>query len=923
MKTSTLRNATLSALLAAMLVSACGGDDPAALLKSAREYLAKNDAKAAIIQVKNVLQKQPGNAEARFLLGKALLDAGDATAAEVELRKAMEQRYSQEDTVPLMVKALLMKGQAKRAVQEFGKTDLTTPVGQAELQTLLSVAYRMLGDSESAYAALNAALKAKPNHAPALVLEARMKAGEKDLAGALAMIDNIVQKDPANAEAYKLKGDILLAQEKPDEAAAAYRKGLEGQADHLPSHATLITLLMQQGKVDEAGKQLAELRKHAPKHPQTLLLESQLAFQKKEYKAARESLQQFHKIARPNALSLQLAGAVEYQLGSYGMAEENLAKALQENSNLPAARRLLISTYLRVGQPAKALDTLKPVLDKVESDASMLALAGEVFIQQGDYKRAEEYYAKATKLDPKDATKRTRLAITHLAKGDAASAFDELQEISASDSGVAADYALISAHLRRNEIDKALKALDVLEKKRPDDPVVYNMRGQTLMAKQDKAGARQNFEKALALKPAFFPAAASLASMDLADKKPEDAKRRYESVLAADPKNLQAYLGLAGLASRSGAKTEEVAALVNKAVAISPTNVGARLALIETYLRGGEAKKAVTAAQEAMTAVPDRVELVDAAGRAQLAAGDHNQALAMFNKMSNMQPRSPVPYLKMAEVNVLAKNKEEAIRNLKKSLDQKPDFVDSQQALTALYVNVGRFKEAQGVAKEVQRQRPKSPLGFAMEGDVAIAQKSWGDAAKAYRAGLEREPVGELAMRLHSALYAGGNRGEAEKLVVTWLKDHPKDLAFRNFVAERASERQDWPAAAQQYRAILEAQPDSALVLNNLAWIADKLKDPKAVDYAEKAVKLAPNQPAFMDTLAMLLAEKGDVARARELAAKAVELAPKQASFRLNLARVLIKAGNKTEAKVHLDTLAKLGANFPEQAEVAKLLKEL
>lgn len=920
---SKLHNTTFSALLVALVLSACGGEDPATLLKSARELLEKNNPKGAVIHAKNVLQKQPGNAEARFLLGKALLAGGDANAAEIELRKAMEQKFQPDETTPLLMKAMVAKGQAKKVIEEFGSVGLASPAGQAEAQTILSIAHRVLGNQQASDAALAVALKAKSDHLPALLLQARLAAANKDLPGALAMIDGIVQKDPKNADAYKLKGDILLVQDKPDEAITAFRKGLEGAPDHLPSHVVIVTMLLQQGKLEDAEKQLGEMKKFAAKNPQTLFLESQLAFRKKDFATARDRLQQFHKVANPSPVSLQLAGAVEYQLGSYTVAEDNLAKALQENGNLVSARRLLVSTYLKTGQSGKALEALKPVLDKIDSDATMLALAGETFIQQGDFKRAEEYYAKATKLDPKDAAKRTRLAVTHLAKGDSATAIDELEDISASDAGSSADYVLISAHLRRNELEKALQAIDTLQKKKPQDPAVFSMRGQVLLAKKDQAGARQNFEKALSLRPSFFPAAANLAALDLAERKPDDAKRRYEGVLKVEPKSIPAHMGLVALAEQSGAKTEEVVALINKAIAANATNVAVRLALIETYLRNREPKKAVVAAQEGMNAIPDRVELVEAAGRAQMAAGDYNQALSLFKKMSSMQPRSPVPYFRMAEVKVLTQEKDEAIRNLKMSLDVQPGHVDSQRALVTIYLNDGRYKEALSIAKDVQKQLPKSFLGYALEGDVAVAQKSWGDAAKNYRIAIEKEANTDVAIRLYKALAASGNKPEAEKLAVSWLKDRPKDLAFRNFVAEKAIERQDWAAAVQQYRIILEAQPDNPIILNNLAWNSGKLNDAKALEYAEKANKIAPNQPPFMDTLAMLLAERGDVARAKDILLKAVELAPKQHSFRLNLARVLIKAGNKPEARTHLEALGALGNTFAEQAEVAKLLKEL
>lgn len=923
MNTAYLRNTAISTLLAALLLSACGGDDSATLLKSAKEYLAKKDTKAAVIQIKNVLQKEPNLAEARFLLGKALLEGGDATAAEVELRKAMDLKHAPDQTIPLLAKTLLAKGKTKELLEEFGKTELATADGNAELATLVGSAHAASGNIEAAKAALATALAAKPGHVPALLLQAWMKAAERDVEGALTVVDSVLAKAPADAEALKLRGDLLRSQDRLDDALASYRKAMEARPEFLQAHIAAVGLLMGQGNLEQADKQFEMMKKIAPGNPQTHFLGAQLAFQRKDFKVARERLQQFHKLVSPNALSQQLAGAIEYQLGAYGVAEDQLTKALQAEPGLPLARRLLITTYLRSGQPTKALEILKPVLDKIDNSPAMLALAGEVYIQQGDYRKAEDFYTRATKLDPKDSAKRTRLAMTHMAKGNVEGAVDELEDISASDSGTVADLALISAHLRRNEIDKALKAIEVLEKKRPDDPAVFNIRGQTLLAKKDVAGARKGFEKALELNPAYFPAAASLATLDLNDKKPEDAKRRFEAVLKADPKNVQALLALAELGARAGAKVDDVATMVNKAVVANPADIAARMALIQTYLRGNEAKKAAVAAQDAITAIPDRPELVGAAGQAQMAAGDYNQALATYSKLSTMMPKSPLPYLRMAEVNVAAKNKDEAIKNLQKGLEVMPDYLDAQRALIMLHVEAGRFKEAQAIARDVQKQQPGQSVGYALEGDIAVARKAWPEAIKAFHLGLERAPSTDLVAKLYTGLIAEGNRAEAERQAAAWLKANPKDLNFRNFLAEAASSRQDWLGASQNYKAILELQPNSPIVLNNLAWAAGRLKDPKALEYAEKANKLAPDQPAIMDTLAMLLVEQGSVERGRELLVKAVELAPDQPALRLNLARVLLRVGDKAGARTQLDTLSKLGDKFPGQAEVAKLKSEL
>jgi len=173
------------------------------------------------------------------------------------------------------------------------------------------------------------------------------------------------------------------------------------------------------------------------------------------------------------------------------------------------------------------------------------------------------------------------------------------------------------------------------------------------------------------------------------------------------------------------------------------------------------------------------------------------------------------------------------------------------------------------------------------------------------------------------AMSAGGNAAEADRFAQTWLKDHPKDGRFRLYLAEADTARKDYAAAAKQYRILLDAQPDNAAVLNNMAWVAGQLKDPKAVDYAEKANKLAPKQPAVMDTLGVLLMEKGDKARGVALLKEAVELAPQASLIRFNYAKALIKAGQKKEARSELEQLAKLGDKFAAQAEVSDLLKGL
>lgn len=921
-KNSFFITSALTTTLLAAFLGGCG-DSPESLIASSRDFLAKNDNKAAVIQLKNALQQNPSLGEARFLLGKTLLETGDTRGAEVELRKAHDLKYSPEQTIPLLAKAMLGAGQTKKIIEEFGKTDSLSGEPLAALKTTLSVAFLVQGNRDAAQLALSDALKAQPDFAPALLSLARNKVSNRDLEGAQAIVAQVLEKNPKNHDALLLNGSLQGVKSGTEAALTDYRKAIEAKPDFIAGHAAVITSLFQQQKFDEASIQIDALKKIAPKHPQTLYLEAQASYQRKDFQGARLKLQDLLKFNSNNPTALQLAGAVEFQLRSYIQAETYLNKALAQAPELRMARRTLVSTYLRNGQAAKALSTLQPMLEKADTDPAILTLAGETYLQNGDAKKAEEYFAKASKLDPNDPGKKTSIALTHLVQGDVTGAVEDLEQIAQSDKGVRADLALISTFVQTNQPDKALKAIDSLEKKQPDNPATHNLRAQTLLQKKDLAGARASFEAALKINPAFFPAAASLARIDLAEKKPDDARKRFENVLVADPKSAPALLALAELKAANKGTVDEVAGLIGKAITSNPTEIGPRLALIQYYLSQKDTKKAMTAANDAAAAIKDKPEIIEALGRTQQLAGDMNQALASYAKLATLQPASPVPLLRTAEAHLANKNKDEAGKSLKKALEIKPDLIEAQRGLILLALDAKKPSDALQIALQIEKQRPKEAVGFVLEGDIHATSKNWNDSANAYRNALKRAASSEIAIKLHSVLMASGNAQEAGRTAATWQKEHPKDIALLVYQGDVASSRKDYPLGAQHYRQALNLQPNNALVLNNLAWVSGELKAPKAIEYAEKANQLAPGQPQFMDTLAMLLAQKGDNKRAIEMLRKAMSVAPNAAPIQLNLAKVLISAGEKQEARKELEALSKLGDKFPGQPEVAKLLQGL
>ena len=302
------------ALLTSTWLSACSDQNSERLIASAKVHLAKNDTKAAVIQIKNALQATPDSAEGRYLLGITLLEIGDPNGAELELRKALALKYSSDLVTPKLAAALLAKGQYKKLLEEFSASRLGLPAATADLQTSIAVAYAAQSEAESSSVALKAALAADPGFVPALIEQARQLAARRDFDAALAAVERVIGKAPKSAEAWKLKGDLLLASKgQQEQAAAAYRQAIESRSEFLPAHFALLVLLVQKGKTDEAQKQLEQVRKFAANNPQTKYFEALIAFRRNDLKLARALSQQLLKVAPDDYASLILAGGVELQ----------------------------------------------------------------------------------------------------------------------------------------------------------------------------------------------------------------------------------------------------------------------------------------------------------------------------------------------------------------------------------------------------------------------------------------------------------------------------------------------------------------------------------------------------------------------------------------------------------------------------------
>jgi cellulose synthase operon protein C len=919
-----VRRGGLALAFCAALLAGCG-DSPESLIASAKDYQGKGDHPAAIIQLRNALQQNPNNAEARFLLATSLLMTNDYVTAEKELRKALEMGYAEETVVPILARSMIDQGRGDEAVREFGTRPLKTPQGQAALHTTLGDAYIELDRPRDADAAYKAALASVPDHVPAQVGLARLKAVRGEMDEATRVADEILQKSPTHPDALNLRAAIYAVQQDYKQAATIYERLVAAEPHRASPRRALINSLIMDGQLEKAAGVIEEARKQAGGNDVRLLYQDALLQMRREnYNGARELAQQILRGYPDDMPTLLIIGSADLHLGNYEPAKETLRRVVEQLPRHDGARRLLITAYVRSGQTNQAIEVLQPLLQRPDVEADTLSLAGEVYLAAADLKRAEDYFARAVKMDKGNIPLRTRLGQVQLATGEQAQAIQELESASAADSAQwSADMLLVLGHMRAKDYTKAMEAYKVLEKKQPNSPITFNVKGTLLAAQNDLKGARAAFEHALKLRPDNFAALVNLARLDIKENRPDMAQNRFESAVAEQPKNDQLMLTYAQFLGFTGAPTETVLKWTQRAVDINPNSEAGRLSLMTLQAKMNDKKALLAAAQEAMAAMPNSARIMEAGGLAQLAAGDTNQAISTFNKLVQSQPKAVPPLMRLAQAQAAAKDVEGALDSLRKAQALEPEKARAPSMMVDVLGGAGRFPEAMTEAKRLQTRFPDLANGFALEGDVHSAQRRWKEAEAAYKEGIERDPNNTMLFSKAFRVMEFDKRlAEADAWGDKWLKAHPADIGARIFLAERSMQMKDFKGAVKQYKSVAEIAPKNIAVLNNLAWASGQLKDPAALGYAQQAYELAPNNPAVLDTLAMILLDRGEPGKALPYMEQAFKLAPRQPEIHFNYAKTLSRSGKKDAARKELQTLAKHeDPNIKAQAE--EMLKTL
>jgi tetratricopeptide (TPR) repeat protein len=197
-----------------------------------------------------------------------------------------------------------------------------------------------------------------------------------------------------------------------------------------------------------------------------------------------------------------------------------------------------------------------------------------------------------------------------------------------------------------------------------------------------------------------------------------------------------------------------------------------------------------------------------------------------------------------------------------------PAWFDAQIGQVRALVDQGQATEAAARAEALVRQDGGSARAWRLLGDVRVRRDDFAGAAEAY--GQARKALGD--------------------------REDPSLLLQLGGALEQAG---DWAAARPLLVRVVELAPDSAAALNHLGYaLADRGETlPQAIALLEKANRIRPNVPAYVDSLGWAFFRSGQYARALPLIESAAADDPANGELSEHLGDVLWAMGRRFEAR--------------------------
>ncbi len=480
----------------------------------------------------------------------------------------------------------------------------------------------------------------------------------RDYDAAIRQFQQGIRQDAnRTAEYQKEMAQVLVTQNKKDEAARLLDKILKENPKDDAAHAMRAALLIETGDPKQVLQAVTDLQRAVGQQPANPVLrfnlgralmiqgqieQSRVQFQealklRREYSPARLALAQIHLARREFANAIQEANTtLEY-----------------EPSNL-TARLIRGNALAAMGNTTQARIDLGETVQKFPNSPEAALQLAVLDLAEKKYKEAEEGFTRLHKVNPADLRALLGLSETYAVQHQYDKAIATLKgELAKSPNRLELRGALGNIGFRSGNFDLAVEQYKTIIEIRPDAADIYIRLGETYAAKGDLQSAIRTFDKAKQLRPNDPSAYLQMALLYDRLGNIKEARPIYERILKLQPDHAIALNNLAYLLAENG----------------------------------GDLDQALALAQRARQRLPDNPDVADTLGWIYIKKNLSDNAISIFRDLVTKQPEIPTYRYHLGMALFQRGDKPEARKELQAALDRKP----SPQELQKIKELMGRI----------------------------------------------------------------------------------------------------------------------------------------------------------------------------------------------------------------------------------------
>ncbi|EWH11134.1 hypothetical protein DS2_04735 [Catenovulum agarivorans DS-2] len=909
-------NKFVPAIISAVLLTGCFEKSANEHYQQAQAHLAAQNDDTAIIEFKNAVSKAPENAQYRYALGEAYFYTGAFAQAEKELKKALELGYNRTEASNYLVQLSYYNYNFANVIKSF--SDAPTPTNR-----YFSAIIDLQENKSNAAIEKFSELSKSPTEWQRLS-KAYIALSNQDYNRALHLVNEELQAHPNKLAALALKPQILLLQQANLKAADAMAILSQQYSQHLPFKMQSAAAYINAQQIDKAEKITKKLFSQYNSHPYINFLHSQVSIANKDFINAKQLSEYAIQNRIDNSTARLIAGYSNYQLGKYEQAYEHLKALDGQLAPDHFANKLLVDLQLRLGYQTEALATLETLTTSEQADSQLLSTASLHMLRTGNRAEAESLLASAMEVSDNTSDELTRQGILMLQMENFEQGTATLEKaLSLTPELEVAERGLASAYLAQDKLEKA----------------------QGIALRWQQSDTPEQKAQGWLLQSAINQQA----------NKPELAKKALERVLEIDKNNIAALFQL-GVVAHKADEFAQAYDNYTRVVQHNDQHLGALQALL-TLSKQQQYQRKVTDFLRQQYDKDNSSALIAihyAYAHALQSKFDESVAILERTRRINLSDNQQLAVIDgvLGDVYLKSNKTDKAIFYYKSSLESAANRQIEQKLLKVYELN-GDFQQALSFVNDKIASDPnilgfqllkvyyQSVLGLIVDkpileklhsetninsnwlyhktlGNIALQSKEFAKASEHFSNSFELFPSESNLFALVQATAASGQHQDVIKRLdkSKWLKNsQPLNLALANAYLATNQHKQ----AYDTYLYINEKFNPNYLVLNNLAYLALQQGDSShALELAQKAYELAPNNPGVIDTLASALSANGKKMQALEYFDKALEAAPDSAEIKINKAEALMDLKFRDEARELLNSLINLTPQ--QQHKVNQLL---